>query len=301
MSTEIIAGWLKDNDGNKFSPKTLVSQVINDDGTPFNPANVKKANPYNYLDNSNFRNPVNQRNFTAESMGGYFIDRWIGYKVLAGNHGLTFHVTTDINAHIVQKIEPNLSARLVGKVLTLAAKFNGEIQTYSFTYLESGDNEGNGKGLFKQYINGLVEVGFAISDGGTLEWMALYEGEYTEETLPAYHPKGFAHELLECQRYYVELDHYALGTGYSGSGGDVTIFINVPIQMRAVPRIICDGAIRARYGGTAYYTLDNCGIAAFDRGYSATMRLIGYAISGISTYQVVAGYAESKFALSAEL
>ena len=153
----------------------------------------------------------------------------------------------------------------------------------------------------KQFVNGFMEIGFAIADGGTLQWMALYEGEYTAETLPEYHPKGYAHELLECQRYYVEIDHYALGTGYSGSGGDVTIFINVPIQMRVVPTIICSGAIRARYGGTAYYTLDNCGIADFDRGYSATMRLVGYAISGISTYQVVAGYAESKFALSAEL
>lgn len=35
MSTEVIAGWLKDNDGNKFAPKTLASQVINDDGAPF--------------------------------------------------------------------------------------------------------------------------------------------------------------------------------------------------------------------------------------------------------------------------
>lgn len=33
MSTEVIAGWLKDNEGNKFAPKTLASQVINDDGT----------------------------------------------------------------------------------------------------------------------------------------------------------------------------------------------------------------------------------------------------------------------------
>lgn len=37
MSTEVIAGWLKDNDGNKFAPKTLASQVINDDGKQFIP------------------------------------------------------------------------------------------------------------------------------------------------------------------------------------------------------------------------------------------------------------------------
>lgn len=33
MSTTIKAGWLKDNQGNKFAPKTMSSQVINDDGT----------------------------------------------------------------------------------------------------------------------------------------------------------------------------------------------------------------------------------------------------------------------------
>lgn len=39
MATEIIAGWLKDKDGNKVAPKTLVSQVINDDGTTLNAVN----------------------------------------------------------------------------------------------------------------------------------------------------------------------------------------------------------------------------------------------------------------------
>ena len=37
MSTEVLAGWLKDNEGNKFAPKTLASQVINDDGKQFIP------------------------------------------------------------------------------------------------------------------------------------------------------------------------------------------------------------------------------------------------------------------------
>lgn len=32
MSTTVKAGWLKDNQGNKFAPKTMSSQIINDDG-----------------------------------------------------------------------------------------------------------------------------------------------------------------------------------------------------------------------------------------------------------------------------
>lgn len=35
MSTTVKAGWLKDKDGNKFAPKTMSSQIINDDGGLF--------------------------------------------------------------------------------------------------------------------------------------------------------------------------------------------------------------------------------------------------------------------------
>lgn len=33
MSTTVKAGWLKDKDGNKFAPKTMASQIINNDGS----------------------------------------------------------------------------------------------------------------------------------------------------------------------------------------------------------------------------------------------------------------------------
>lgn len=35
MSTTVKAGWLKDSQGNKFAPKTLVSQIYNGDGSSF--------------------------------------------------------------------------------------------------------------------------------------------------------------------------------------------------------------------------------------------------------------------------
>ena len=239
------------------------------------PAYVKRANPYNYLDNSDFRNPVNQRGQTSYTGTSYKIDRWASYysdSQLTINNGYI-----SVRNHGVYQIVP-----FANKVFSaFACSTSGEIVALTTQ---------NNQGTTTVYL-----------PTGDWVWAALYEGEYTEETIPDYHPKGFAHELLECQRYYVEIDHYALGTGYSGIGNDVTIFLQTPIQMRTVPTIICDGAIRARYGGTEYYTLDSCRIDAFNRGYSATMRLVGQAISGISTFQVVAGYATSKFALSADL
>ena len=312
MSTEIIAGWLKDNDGNKFSPKTLVSQVINDDGTQFNPAKyVKKANPVNLLDNSDFRNPVNQRNVTAKSGTGYWIDRWNkisenGYFQIPSSNDYILLQGGPGDAWLQQSISHGNS--FIGKKLTFAVcDDKGNVYCGTNDVTDAGDQEFTrvdwGVLYLSKVANDVLSVSIVVHPGYAqkLVWAALYEGEYTAENLPEYHPKGYAHELLECQRYYVEIDHYALGAGYSGSGNDVTIFIQTPIQMRAVPTIICNGAIRARYGGAEYYTLDSCYIAAFDKGYSTTMRLVGMAISGIATYQVVAGYATSKFALSADL
>ena len=35
MSTTVKTGWLKDSQGNKFAPKTLMSQIYDGDGTSF--------------------------------------------------------------------------------------------------------------------------------------------------------------------------------------------------------------------------------------------------------------------------
>ena len=47
-------------------------------------------------------------------------------------------------------------------------------------------------------------VAFSNRQNSTIRtiWAALYEGEYTAETLPEYQPKGYGAELAECQRYY---------------------------------------------------------------------------------------------------
>lgn len=255
---------------------TGMAFVQNADTNAYLETRIKKAAPVNLLDNSDFRNPVNQRGQTSYTGTSYKIDRWASYYT---NSELTINPGyISVKSNGIYQIVLGCS----GVYSAFACRMNGEIVTLTA----------------QKNSNGTITVFLPIGDW---VWAALYEGEYTAETIPEYRPKGYARELLECQRYYVEIDHYALGTGYSGIGNDVTIFLQTPIQMRTVPTIICDGAIRARYGGTEYYTLDSCRIDAFDRGYSATIRLVGIAISGITSFQVVAGYATSKFALSADL
>jgi hypothetical protein len=55
-------------------------------------------------------------------------------------------------------------------------------------------------------VSGVYTI-FCIQEKITksIAWAALYEGEYTKDTLPVYHPKGYAVELTECRRYYRKL------------------------------------------------------------------------------------------------
>ena len=67
-----------------------------------------------------------------------------------------------------------------------------------------------------------VELRFYPSytdNGGTgdIFWAALYEGTYTADTLPPYVPKGYAAEMMECQRYY---HLYATSTARPSNGLD---------------------------------------------------------------------------------
>lgn len=101
--------------------------------------------------------------------------------------------------------------------------------------------------------SGTFETGFGVADSTTIvwaevhndlirirlenpyrvfSWVALYEGEYTIETLPEYHPKGYVTELNECRWYYRDQMFYVLrcyANGYlSGVGFE---------PMRVIPTI----------------------------------------------------------------
>lgn len=134
---------------------------------------VAKAAPRNFLDNSDFTNLVAQAGIGGNhGTIAYAADRWIldsGTVSYATGTGLT------LNGTIHQKIEHQPAG-----------------QTSAFVGVASGEAS-------ISYADGAVTI---TSSGGVLKWAALYEGEYTAETLPEYHPKGYGAELLECQRYF---------------------------------------------------------------------------------------------------
>ena len=201
--------------------------------------------PRNLLDNSDFRNPVNQRRATSYSGTTYTIDRWWMQTdtgtVSIGDNGLTLATNDSTSCKIMQYVE-KLD---INKVYTFAIKDTSE-NVYLIHSVPNGRNEE--KTSFGSMIvnttnlNNENKSAFSISlDPGTtitLIWAALYEGSYTADTLPPYVPKGYTAELAECRRYAKHITGALAGIahGYANGKAYTTIFTSGP-KMRINPSV----------------------------------------------------------------
>ncbi len=203
-----------------------------------------RAAPRNLLDNSDFRKPVNQRgqsSYTKGSWGGYTIDRW---AVGSGTKN-TVNIVTDgvsVKGAIIQWLEDVVTKAFLGKKVTCAAKVN------SVVYVLSGvvpDNTGWTKISTVEFDGGDVtlavnadkrfEIAIACATQKTIEWAALYEGEYTAETLPEYQPKGYAEERLACTRYFMVANAWRPIYGNVSWNGQISLTVPTPVEMRINP------------------------------------------------------------------
>ena len=103
-----------------------------------------------------------------------------------------------------------LTPALKGKTVTLAARVKGDYvrlninntTTSSYhkdgstwtTLVKTGVLPTDGESFFVALQNQKDEN----TQGFMCEWIALYEGEYTVDTIPEYQPKGYGAELAEC-------------------------------------------------------------------------------------------------------
>lgn len=169
---------------------------------------IAKAYPQNLLDNSNFAKPINQRGKTSYTSGQYCIDRWVcnsniagtlavenGYIKLSNNGtGITdlYQIFEDYN-------------NMKGKRYTIVVNCNGNIYFKSFTMGSAGTGYAFGNTGVSFFSVAGQHVLLRLMNANTTAnfyWAALYEGDYTEDTLPNYQPKMYSVEMLECQRYY---------------------------------------------------------------------------------------------------
>lgn len=229
----------------------------------------KDAHMYNLLGNSDFVHPVAQAGMNgAHGATGYAVDRWMrtsGATVSQAADGLKI-VSDKTNwvAGIQQKIE----AKRFADVMTFAVRGVFPVACRLFVYIGSGTtNFGTayfqGDAAERTLVlkltkpDGLtgdevVNVYISPDTGSTgtaavVRWAALYEGEYTAETLPPYVPKGYAAELAECLRYYRKIKaNNETFAGYAANGVSYA-FIPLTQAMRIAPTVTG--------GGKFYYTL----------------------------------------------
>ena len=194
---------------------------------------IKKAAPRNLLDNSDFRNPVNQRGITVCAVGAYGLDRWLHIN---DQFTGTVSFTTDANGTTFVASDGTLVGliqRFIDKNY-YDGKYTAAIKTGDGSILIGVVQTENAEAHMQRAV-------FWFPTGTTVVWAALYNGEYTAETLPEYHPKGYGAELLECQRYYYRRNflcalHPANKSNLSEFRGEVKF----PVEMRTNPQCTFD-------------------------------------------------------------
>ena len=237
---------------------------------------IRKAAPRNLLDNSDFRNPVNQRGLTAIGgvTGQYLIDRWkLGNQngtATLGNGYITVAGSSSDAAWFQQKV-PH-SELFIGKTFTLATKdTDNRLFILTFEYAMNGTFRNRWPDLMQLYVQcqptGML-VSIVPNNGVSKDflWAVLYEGEYTEETLPEYQPKGYGAELAECQRYCVLIPHtvegFIIGYGLASTNTTAYITVDLPATLQDYtnlkPTIM--GRFQMRGNGVIF---ENVGVTCF--------------------------------------
>ena len=213
---------------------------------------------HNLLDNSYFRNPVNQRGNTFYSNETqYTIDRWMTSPgaVTVNDNSISITKGSSANYSLFIQYVPDC---VMGKSYTFAAKkTTGEIAILNFVYSTDMGVLTRPFGNTSHRVNiryssnrACLAVGVDVLDQTSLdlEYAALYEGEYTTETLPEYQPKGYGSELAECRRYFqrfdVSLVNKSLGLAVARSTTVAAIILNLMAAMRAHPAMTCKATFK---------------------------------------------------------
>ena len=190
----------------------------------------KRDRVYDLLDNSDWRNPVNQRGATnGNYTWGFILDRWQanGNSFVLSADGITVPPSGRVVQRIAKGVIDGEKAHTGVAVSSAGATYINANRAVTITV---NTNNGGYDEVIVQNT-GTVAV--------TVAYVALYEGEYTAETVPAYVPKGYAAELHECMRYYVRFPSNSqltiIGYGYSATAGRFSIPVGV--QMRAAPEL----------------------------------------------------------------
>lgn len=254
-------------------PRTKMSAVSDENGVGLNVRleNIsnyakKVGNPHNLLDNSDFRNPVNQRGRLSYDAYGYTIDRWI---INGGSVSVENGYVTN-SGGMIQRLPKHTA----NAVYTFACKnVDGTIEVLSDTFESNASN--NSAQMSIGASSGLPYIHLLP---GSYLWVALYEGEYTVETLPEYQPKGYGVELVECMRYYQVFA--ARARSVPGSTNVICYPFQFAMPMRIAPTVTALNGVEnigigedivTPYGASVYVVASTSGDGILKASFSADL------------------------------
>lgn len=173
---------------------------------------AKALRAVNLLINSDFANPVNQKGASSYKGAVECIDKWnissVAWMVTVDDGFITVSDNPDSTSTATGMLQQTVpvNANLKGKTVTFAAKVKGSDIRLNI------NNTGIGLYSTDNNWNIMTVTGVVPEDADTFfvalqsrnqttyscEWVALYEGEFTAETLPPYAPKEYEVERLSC-------------------------------------------------------------------------------------------------------
>lgn len=216
------------------------------------------GNP-NLLDNSNFTNPVNQRDGTSYSAStgnaAYAIDRWRieGATYTVATHTLSGTSYTNRACRMAQFIEMVQYGLNIGDDMTFSIMANGTKHSATAKILDR-DQYSSFENVPSAYscddfdivlCTGLSKpsiLSFTIcpKKALVLEWAKLEKGSVAT---PYVH-KSYGAELSACQRYFYYLDATKWYACYQITGWGLIIPIDLPVPMRAQPTANTVGEVK---------------------------------------------------------
>ena len=252
--------------GDKTNPHAVTAAQVG--AAPM--AYAKKVGaPHNLLDNSDFKNPVLYNGVTSGNVGawgGQTISKW--FAISMGANFVSYPDSLGMKGGIYQLIDN--PQRYSGKKLTFAAKIYGQIFCCSGTVTFN-----NAWAKIARYEANQMHIEINVQDNNDLwviienstsgnetylEWAALYEGEYTAETLPEYQPKEHSVEAMNCAEMQTGIV-YITGEWYKDK----------PVYVKAVSLDLSTGTgvktVEVEYGMTEVKTWS---AYVLEDGYLAT-------------------------------
>lgn len=226
--------------------------------SPVEQMSVKKysqtSNP-NLLDNTNFFNPINQRNQTSyrntDAAPKYSIDRW---QVLGGTFDVqtrtyTSNSTLGIYGNQFRQYIP-LESVSIGDTITVSSVINDTRHVFTTTIPQYGDSVTGAPFLLETTWGGfkmitreaehaaLLTMVVNVSQSITVDWIKMELGNFATP----YVAKGYNEELTACLRYYQRLNMNFRGEAFNVGDGEKYFTTISFYPMRVVPTITIDSA-----------------------------------------------------------